>query len=162
MHRNIVEGSVWWQIQVKNLAGSLQRMQGFGWRRNVDCRGAMLLGQLFTVISHDQRGVHVNRAGQRQRMLQNHLTRGVVGQIGTAHHVADALRRVVHNHRQLIRPQTICTPNDEVTHLKGDILLLWAEPAVTPVPCVGSERAVPSGLWQAGVCYIFNSYTPSR
>ena len=40
-----------------------------------------------------------------QRALQPDLARRVVGQVFAAHHVGDALRRVVHHHRQLVGPE---------------------------------------------------------
>lgn len=55
--------------------------------------------------------------GQAKRMLQQDLAWRRVEQVGTAHHLGNALSRIVHHHCQLIRPKPIGTQQDEVANV---------------------------------------------
>jgi cobalamin biosynthesis protein CbiG len=65
--------------------------------------------------------------------LQQDLARRVVGQVLAAHHVGDALRRVVDHHRQLVGGLAVGAAQHEVADLVRHVLLLRPEPAVAPV-----------------------------
>ena len=97
--------------------------------------------------------MQVAQQRQAQGHLQHPLARRVVGQIFTTHHVGDALRGVVHHHRELVRPQPIGALEDEVAHGLFDVLRLRAQAPVhpsqfgvwahvhAPSPCVALTQA---------------------
>jgi hypothetical protein len=92
--------------------------------------------------------VQVARRGQAQLALQVDLARGVVGQVGAAHHVGDALGSVINHHRQLVGPQAVGAVQDEVAHGLRHVLLLRAQAAVGPADLhalAADHRAQPGG-----------------
>jgi hypothetical protein len=101
----------------------------------------MLLGQLAARIEH-QRGVQIARRAGRARCSR--IWRAVVGQVGAAHDVADALFGVVHHHGQLIGPQPVGAAQHEVADFGLHVLPLRTEPAVLPFEprCGAQPRCV--------------------
>ena len=93
----------------------------------------MLFRQLFAIGSQNQWCMQVSRLGQIQRLLQHYLARGIVSQIRSAHHMTDALRRVVYHHGQLIGPKAIGSTKHKVADLARHVLLLRTQPTVVPV-----------------------------
>jgi hypothetical protein len=83
--------------------------------------------------------------GRPSAALQQDLARGVVGQVLAAHHVGDALRGVVHHHRQLVGPQAVGAVEHEVAHLVRHVLLLRAQAAVGPGDRLPRRAAQPPG-----------------
>ena len=89
------------------------------------------------------------RRGQAQRALQQDLARGGIKQVSPTHHVGDALRGVIHDHCQLIRPKSVCTTQDEVADVDIDALLNVAmheigEPDVAMVGYAEANRWIGS------------------
>ena len=110
-----------------SLVQSAQRLCG------VDGLRAVLLGQFFTIRTQYQRGMQVLRRGQLQALLQPDLARGVVQQVGAAHHMADTLVGVIHHHGQLVGKAAVGAQQHEVAHRVLHILRLWPGGAVLPV-----------------------------
>ena len=114
------------KFEAQDEAGSLQGQQGFFRCGGVQALCAILFGQFFAVSGHHQRRVHINRPGQTQGLLQQYLTRRVVGQIFAAHDMRDALGRVIQHHGQLVSPQAIAALEHKVADGDGHVLLLIA------------------------------------
>ncbi|MNV57545.1 hypothetical protein D3C71_1498830 [compost metagenome] len=74
------------------------------------------------VGAEQQRQVQVMRGRYAQCLLQQNLARRGVDQVRAAHHVADALLGVVHDHRQLIGPETIGPQQDEIAYVTVHVL----------------------------------------
>ena len=70
---------------------------------------------------------------QAEQTLQVDLARGVVGEVFAAHHVRDALGRIVDDHRELVRPQAVRAAQHEVADRAAEVLPLRAESPVGPV-----------------------------
>ena len=73
------------------------------------------------------------RLRQSQRFVQKDLARRVVGEVGAAHHVADALRGVVHHHCQLIGIDIVRAQQHEIANRACNVLQLGPQPPVGPV-----------------------------
>ncbi len=102
-----------------------------------------LLGQLFTALVDDDADVHVARCGDAERALQGDLPRRVVEQVGAAHDVADALRGVVDHDRQLIGPQAVGAPHDEVADVDLEALLEAAGDAIVEADGISGNTEAP-------------------
>ena len=76
--------------------------------------------------------MQVLRGGQAQGALQQHLAGRIVGEVGAAHHMGDALQAVIDDHGQLIGPQAIGPAQHEVADAVDHVLLLGAHAAVLP------------------------------
>ena len=85
--------------QTQKLRGLLQGLKAAGRSAGVDSWRTMLFGELFPAIHAHQRRVQIVRLAQAQRLLQQDLARRVVGQVFSAHHIANALRSVIDHHR---------------------------------------------------------------
>ncbi len=116
---------------------------GGGWARNsharasaesrsmrVERRRAGLLGQLLAAGIDHHRMVQVRRRAKSERALQGDLARRRGQQVGAAHDVADALRRVVDHHRELIGEHAVGALDDEIADVALEALLLSALQAV--------------------------------
>ena len=66
--------------------------------------------------------MHVGRGGEPQQMLQINLARRGSQQVGTAHDMRDALKRIVDYYRQLIGKQTIRTLYYEIADFAFEVL----------------------------------------
>src|SRR6185312_6530459 len=77
-----------------------------------------------------QRNVHRawRRHGQGSRKLP--LAARGVQQVDAADHVRDALGRIVHHNHELIGPETVGAPDDEIAHVACHVLALRSEQAV--------------------------------
>ena len=115
----------------------------------VQGRCAVLLAELFTVGTQHQRRVQIARCGQPEGRLQLNLPRRVVGQVLAAHHVADALRGIVHHHGQLVGPQPVGTAQGKVADLLLHILRLRAQAPVCPVERARLRQKTPGPGWLA-------------
>ena len=56
-------------------------------------------------------------------MLQQDLARRGIEQVGTTHDLGDALRGIVHDHRQLVGPQPVGAAQHEIANFGIDTLL---------------------------------------
>jgi hypothetical protein len=76
--------------------------------------------------------VQIARRRQAEQPLQVNLPRRVVGQVFTAHDIGDALRGIVHHHRELVRPRAVGALQHEVADGVRHVLFLRAQAAVVP------------------------------
>ena len=66
--------------------------------------------------------MQIARRCHAQGLLQHQLARGGVEQVRPAHHIGDALRRIVDHHRQLVGPVAVGTAQHDIAHLGVHIL----------------------------------------
>ena len=109
--------------------GKRPRDLGAGPRR-IDRLGAGLLGKLLARGIGSNGQVQVARLRQAEQPLQMDLARGRIDQVRAAHHVGDALRRVVHHHRELVGEHAVGAPQHEITDFAFDGLREAAEQPV--------------------------------
>ena len=108
--------------------GGPQRLQ-----RPVQVQGrAPVCFDSFSPFAQHQRRVQVARRRQAELALQQDLPRRVAGQVFAADDVADALRRIVDDDRQLVGEDAVGAAQHEVADAGGDFLALPAEPTVVP------------------------------
>ena len=82
----------------------------------------MPLGQALAVKSEHQRHVGVGRRRQSEQLLQRDLPGRRREQVIAAHDVADAIRRVVDDHRQLVGVQAVGAAHDDVADVCRELL----------------------------------------
>jgi hypothetical protein len=81
--------------------------------------------------------VQVGGGGQAQQALEQDLAWCGVQQVGTAHHVGDALVGVVHHHGQLVGIKAVGAADNEIPHLPGHVL--------ADAPCILSVNPIYAG-----------------
>ena len=86
--------------------------QALAWHR--EGRGAVLFAQFLAFFVGDHRQVVVMGHGQSEDVLQEDLPRCGIQQVGAAHHMGDALERVVHDHGQLVGEKAVLAQEHEI------------------------------------------------
>src|ERR1043166_390187 len=86
--------------------------------------GSGLLGELFAASIDCDRMMQIHRRAQPERALQPDLSRRRCQKIRATNDVRDALRRVIDDHRELVREHAIGALDDEVAELELELLLL--------------------------------------
>ena len=75
--------------------------------------------------------------GKAEQVLQPELAGRRVEQVGAAHHVGGALRRIVHDHRELVGEDAVRPVHDEVADIAFQVLF-----DTSAYPVVEGDRAV--------------------
>src|SRR5690606_22608019 len=106
----------------------------------------LVLAQLATLGPKRERQVRVGGLRQAEQALQQDLPWRRVEQVGAAHDLADALRRIVDDDRELVRTRAVRAPDHEVADVAPEILLLSAQHAIGESDRRGTD-AQPPGRW---------------
>lgn len=127
------------QVRGDFVAQEKQRKgQQVGHGVGVERRGEGLFAQLFAFFVYYNRDVAVGWRRVAQELLQMHLAWRGIEQIGSAHHVGDALEGIINDDGQLVGEDAIGSQNGEVIRRKADSP---TRAAGASTACGGGSRA---------------------